>query len=1128
MKRIIKSLFLILFTFVLVGCINKDKTKPTITGHKNWTIIVGEEEPDYLVDVSASDDVDGELTVKIKSKNVIKEIIGEYQVILSAVDSSGNEATVNLAVYVDPVPVVKDEVAPVITGYKDWTIFEGKTEPNYLGNVTANDDVDGKVDVTIKSNNVDTKTAGDYKVILSAKDSSDNVYTVTLNIKVIKDIVGPVITGHKDWEITIGKQEPNYLGGVYAIDEADGYVDISIKSNNVEIRTPGEYQVVLLSVDSKGNSAEITINVDVLADTVAPVIKGYEDWTINAGDMQPYYLGWVSASDDVDESVYPYIKFNNVNNKKGGVYEVVIAAVDFSGNEATVTIKVTVIRDANPPVLTGPSEMKLFVGSEMPGFFSLVSGYDLIDGKVHVTITSSNVDLTKAGVYEVVYTATDSDGNEANKTLVVTVEDDIEAPVIHGVLNWTIYKGHNEPVYLSNVYARDNADKDVVVEIKSSNVNVNEVGQYEVELISTDKSGNIATATILVKVILDIEPPFIVVRTSFRILLGNNEPDYLKFVDAYDIADGQIPVSLKSSNVDVNVAGEYEVVFYAVDCSGNETTFAVAVKVFIDTVPPVFIRYSDIILKNNISGYDFTDGILARDDIDGNITDIKVIYNNVDFTKLGVYEVTLSAKDKSGNEATVTINVTIVRANPDLGGYTIKIAHDNPAEIDPFHSEYIKYDREAKQLAWMEVEDLYNVKIQVEAYAPAYPWGELRWQYIIDRAMTMKSEYDFVFVPDSQIGLFAESSAIYDTSYWYDKYGKGFLADIYKTSGTYKNKLYSITDADPMINNVMYYNVNLVNNLIANGHLNKTPAEIFNEGSWTYSAFKDYAIKAQKGLNDKFAGNLNDVYAVSGYATYYWVGMVNSSGFQLINTRDYTIHLNESIPQQAVENLRDIAAAGAMRPTRTADGLSYSSNANSFTKGKGIFDTGELWFVNNETRWPDDMWTPGNPEGTNYGYVPFPRPDGDEFTQANQKIGLGGISTFVMPVGRDYAYKAFGETNAENVYRAFINTFLLSEDNLMNDPNYSKDTVIDNIASFKTGSDDSKEALAYMMNTIDQRIIFEPISVPFNPVVNTWDHRFGKSVHTYVINASGSPLTFVEIMNQYGAEIMENLFNAYG
>ncbi len=83
-------------------------------------------------------------------------------------------------------PTVVDAVAPVITGVKDKTFAIGDVVM-YLSGVTATDDVDGEVDVTVDKSSVNVNKAGSYKVKYTAVDKAGNSATAeaTFTFKVV-------------------------------------------------------------------------------------------------------------------------------------------------------------------------------------------------------------------------------------------------------------------------------------------------------------------------------------------------------------------------------------------------------------------------------------------------------------------------------------------------------------------------------------------------------------------------------------------------------------------------------------------------------------------------------------------------------------------------------------------------------------------------------------------------------------------------------------------------------------------------------------------------------------------------------------------------------------------------------
>ncbi|AUD65772.1 hypothetical protein BK011_08780 [Tenericutes bacterium MZ-XQ] len=79
---------------------------------------------------------------------------------------------------------VTDTVKPVISGMEDMVLTLGDEAPNWLDGVTATDDVDGNVTVTVDASAVILTEAGIYDVIYSAEDEAGNLESVTIKVTV--------------------------------------------------------------------------------------------------------------------------------------------------------------------------------------------------------------------------------------------------------------------------------------------------------------------------------------------------------------------------------------------------------------------------------------------------------------------------------------------------------------------------------------------------------------------------------------------------------------------------------------------------------------------------------------------------------------------------------------------------------------------------------------------------------------------------------------------------------------------------------------------------------------------------------------------------------------------------------
>src|SRR5690554_4230774 len=243
-----------------------DETPPIINGTKDLTYIIGDPKPDYLNGVTAIDDIDGEVTVTVNApfENLLN--VGKFTIFYTATDKSGNSITIEKTVTVIERQQT-DETPPVITGAGNFTHIIGDEEPNYLLGVSALDDVDGKVDVTVDVSEVLLDTSGQYEIIYSAVDFSGNVTLVKRTVTVVEniDVIAPVITGTKDFTYTIGDDVPNYMSGVKAIDNIDGVIDVLLDLSFINLEVPGIYPIFYKAIDSSGNETVIEQNITVSA-----------------------------------------------------------------------------------------------------------------------------------------------------------------------------------------------------------------------------------------------------------------------------------------------------------------------------------------------------------------------------------------------------------------------------------------------------------------------------------------------------------------------------------------------------------------------------------------------------------------------------------------------------------------------------------------------------------------------------------------------------------------------------------------------------------------------------------------------------------------------------------------------
>ena len=90
-------------------------------------------------------------------------------------------------VCVDDPNTSDDDVAPVITGMSDLRFRIGDEDPNYIGCLTAIDDVDGDITdgIVVDTSNVDFTTEGTYVITVTAEDAAGNSTSEDMNLIVM-------------------------------------------------------------------------------------------------------------------------------------------------------------------------------------------------------------------------------------------------------------------------------------------------------------------------------------------------------------------------------------------------------------------------------------------------------------------------------------------------------------------------------------------------------------------------------------------------------------------------------------------------------------------------------------------------------------------------------------------------------------------------------------------------------------------------------------------------------------------------------------------------------------------------------------------------------------------------------
>lgn len=108
-----------------------------------------------------------------------------------------------------------------------------------------------------------------------------------------------------------------------------------------DISEGGEYIAQAKLTDAAGNESLVYVPLSVTKDSNPPVIEGYRDISIIAGESISYRTG-VVVTDDYDENPTLEIDTSGVTLNKAGDYKAIFKAFDRSGNKTEVTINVKI------------------------------------------------------------------------------------------------------------------------------------------------------------------------------------------------------------------------------------------------------------------------------------------------------------------------------------------------------------------------------------------------------------------------------------------------------------------------------------------------------------------------------------------------------------------------------------------------------------------------------------------------------------------------------------------------------------------------------------------------------------------------------------------------------------------
>jgi parallel beta-helix repeat protein len=341
--------------------IRPDATKPVITLNGDDTVYVEQGYAYSDAGATASDNLDGNVTSKIKTTSVPKfdnmtpaTYIYKYNV----TDAAGNQADeVQRVVVVTP-----DKTGPDLVVPEPDTIYVEVFDQNFNAPdaVLAEDLVDGDLLSEVqKSGNVNVNVVGTYEVVYSVTDASGNNTTVK-RVVIVQDLTAPVLTLNGNSTVTHEVGTPYTDLDVTISDNY--YADTVLRKalviqGNVDVNKLGTYTIVYTLTDPSGNGPVTVTRTVIVVDTQAPAVTLVGD-SITVIEVKTKFMDpGVNINDNYDKNLTWdtlgtfYATFADGFASQLGSYSIVYEVTDASGNVTSVT-RTVVVKDMTAPVAT--------------------------------------------------------------------------------------------------------------------------------------------------------------------------------------------------------------------------------------------------------------------------------------------------------------------------------------------------------------------------------------------------------------------------------------------------------------------------------------------------------------------------------------------------------------------------------------------------------------------------------------------------------------------------------------------------------------------------------------------------------------------------------------------------------
>lgn len=366
----------------------------------------------------------------------------------------------------------------------------------------------------------------------------------------------------------------------------------------------------------------------------------------------------------------------DVDTSRVGDYQVWYKAVEkkyqpgqCQGYKTLVTFRV--IDSEKPVFLKCPEEVTHYIGAELPLYEQMVLVKDN-SGSVSLVIDDHAVQYEQAGQYPVTIEANDG-YNVESRVIMVNVLDSVGPVITFLGENNTILVAQNEIPDLRPYFkAVDNIDGDVTSTIKYQTFDTTEERSFPLQVSFEDTQHNVSSIGITIE-IRDNSVPVIELFEDSLIL--DYQEDVQQAVTA-NIKRALLGTENIASIVTVDwgqfrqEVGTYHIQ-YSYQHKGKNYSVPCELHLLSSNRPVILVQHAETIIGQKIQIKDY---ISVVDASDASISNhIEYDDSGVDYTKAGVYPVSIQVTNSSNLTAYETLYVTVKENNSPTGGISLVV-----------------------------------------------------------------------------------------------------------------------------------------------------------------------------------------------------------------------------------------------------------------------------------------------------------------------------------------------------------------------------------------------------------------------------------------------------------------------